>query len=97
MASPIIHRRMASVNIVQNTALLLLSWWSPQKSFSSLYCYVARKTSSVMGFDSARRSPASEKNLLTVSDPKKSPTGCLDLSSKEAFCASDPAGDYWSL
>jgi hypothetical protein len=28
MASPIIHKRMASVKIVQNTALLL-SWWLP--------------------------------------------------------------------
>jgi len=49
-ASPIIHRRIASVKIVQNTIL------SPERvvvsrSCSSIYGYVALRDRSVMGFD----------------------------------------------
>ena len=63
MASPIIHRRMASVKIVQNTALLL-SWRLP-KILQFAFRLCGPKIPSVVGFDSARVL-TSENNLLTV-------------------------------
>jgi hypothetical protein len=78
---------MASVKIVQNTALLLLSWWS-QKSLQFALCGPKDPIGHGLRFGTV--SHIGEEPAY-CSDPKKSLTGCLDLSSKEAFCASDPA------
>jgi hypothetical protein len=84
-ARPIIHKRMANVKIVQNTALLQ-SWCSPQKSCGSVYGYVAlRDLFSVMGFDFGTVPHNIRKEPAYCSDPEKSPAGCFDLSSNGLF------------
>ena len=94
MASPIIHKRMASVKIVQNTALLL-SWRLP-KILQFAFRLCGPKIPSVVGFDSARVL-TSENNLLTVLIQKRALQVVWTLIPKKYFAGVDPPGPLESL
>jgi hypothetical protein len=85
-ASPTIHSRMASVKIVQNTALLL-NGGRIKNLTVSVYGYVApKKTFPVMGFDFGQIILMSDIRPIS-SDPNKAPQVVCALVPKSHFCA----------